>query len=379
MNRTPIPGTPVTVTTVALLAVTLACSDPVPTAPYSERAEVEPQMLINGVDDFGHDATAAIMVYDDPNQTGVSGWRSFCTGVLVHQRVIQTAGHCIQFMQQQLDAGTMKAVWISFQHDPRAHFNADPALHNPASGGWYEVESLRNNPDNIDFVQLRQSPPEEVLAVWGKFHDTGAIVLKKPVKGIKPVEMARRPGSVKRLLRASQCEHPNAKWRNRFCKLLDVSYGLQEFPPTADPPEQVRHSALLRYKGIDAKFIATFDDPPGGDFGANCLGDSGSPVWLLKPNGKDRIVIAISSSPADPFGPPCATGALQYRTDTRSHQRFIRGVIESVRCQSNRHSSRLPAGNAASGSVDRENSASHFRDPRKRRCRLGEDRTPLGG
>lgn len=320
----------------ALCAAMLACAETGPAAPRGEDAESSAQMLFNGVDDFAHDAVAAIMVYDDPNQVGAFGWRSFCTGVLVDERVIQTAGHCIQFMQQQLDGGNMKAVWISFQYDPRAHFNADPGVQDPASGGWYEVESLHNNPDNADFVELRQSPREEVYAVWGKFHDTGAIVLKRAVKGIEPVEMATRRGSVERLLNAAQCEHRNPERRNRFCRLLDVSYGLQEFPPTANPPVQVRHSALLRYKGIDPLFFATFDDPPGSEFGANCFGDSGSPVWLLKPNGKDRIVVAISSSPADPFGPPCATGALQYRTDTESHQRFIRSVIESVRRQSER-------------------------------------------
>jgi hypothetical protein len=53
-------------------------------------------------------------------------------------------------------------------------------------------------------------------------------------------------------------------------------------------------------------------------------------VILLKPNGKDRTIVAISSSPAEPFGPPCATGALQYRVDTESHIRFINGVIGSV-------------------------------------------------
>jgi hypothetical protein len=313
-----------------LLAVMVGCTGPSTTGPHEGGAEVTPQMLFNGADDFAHDAVAAIMVYVDPNQLGVFEWRSFCTGVLVHERVIQTAGHCIQFMQQELNAGTMKAVWISFQYDPRAHFNGDPAAQDPAGGGWYEVESLHNNPDNIDFVKLRQSPQEEVYEVWGKFHDTGAIVLTKAVKGISPVEMASQRGSVERLLGSSQCENPIRERRNRFCRLLDVSYGLQEFPPTTDPAVQVRHSALLRYKGIDPLFFATFDDPPGSDFGANCLGDSGSPVWLLKPNGKDRIVVAISSSPADPFGPPCSTGGLQYRTDTESHQRFIRGVIESV-------------------------------------------------
>ena len=313
-----------------LVAMILACSDTGPAGPHGGEPQVTPRMLINGVDDFEHDAAAAIMVYD-PTHPDAPGWRSFCSAALVHERVIQTAGHCIQFLQQLLGAGIVKAAWVSFQQDPRAHFNADPAVEDPASGGWYEIESLHNNPDNVNFVELRQADPEEVRAIWGKFHDSGAIVLRKRVKRIEPVRMASQRGSVERLLHASGCANQNHRGHDRACKLLAVAFGLQEFPVVTKPPVQVRHAALLRYRGIDPLFISTFDDPPGSEFGANCLGDSGAPIVLLKPNGKDRIVVAISSSPADPFGFPCTSGGLHYRTDTPSHVRFINGVIEAVR------------------------------------------------
>jgi hypothetical protein len=319
-----------------LLAVMVGCTGPSTTGPHEGGAEVTPQMLFNGADDFAHDAVAAIMVYVDPNQLGVFEWRSFCTGVLVHERVIQTAGHCIQFLQQQIDDGIVQAPWVSFQQDPDAHFSADPADANPADAGWYEIESMHNNPDNVDFVELRRSPPDAVLAAWGKFHDSGAIVLKKAVEGIAPMKMVRGPGVVGNLLREARCgasdsDRPDpASEHRRSCNLLAVAYGLPEFPPVTIPPVQVRRSALLRYEGIDPLFISTFDGPPGSEFGANCFGDSGAPIVLLGPNGKDRIIVAISSSPADPFGPPCASGALQYRVDTRSHIDFIKGVIESV-------------------------------------------------
>jgi hypothetical protein len=322
------------VATVAALAL-VACAAADTTAPQRVPEEIAPHMLVNGVDDFEHRAAGAIMIYD-PNFPEKPGWRAFCSAALIHERVIQTAGHCIQFLQQQIDDGIVQAPWVSFQQDPDAHFSADPADANPADAGWYEIESMHNNPDNVDFVELRRSPPDAVLAAWGKFHDSGAIVLKKAVEGIAPMKMVRGPGVVGNLLREARCgasdsDRPDpASEHRRSCNLLAVAYGLPEFPPVTIPPVQVRRSALLRYEGIDPLFISTFDGPPGSEFGANCFGDSGAPIVLLGPNGKDRIIVAISSSPADPFGPPCASGALQYRVDTRSHIDFIKGVIESV-------------------------------------------------
>ena len=318
---------------VAAMAVALiACADVNPAGPKGPEANIEPRMLINGEDDFGHLGTAAIMTYD-PSRPVPERWRSFCSGALVHKRVVQTAGHCIQFLQADLEAGRTTAAWVSFQHHPHAHFNGDPTVDDPALAGWYEIASLRSNPDNPDWIALRQAPPEEVLEVWGRFHDSGAIVLNKAVRDIRPMTMAARPDRVAQLLEKERCgdaDNMERGRRGRGCNLLIVSYGLREFPPTTVPALQARHSGLVRYKGIDRRFIATFDDPPGSEFGANCFGDSGAPLILLEPNGKDRTIVAISSSPAEPFGPPCATGALQYRVDTESHIRFINGVIRSV-------------------------------------------------
>jgi len=311
----------------AALLLPAACSEAGPTGPQRAADEPNhaPQWLVNGADDFDHPAAGALMIYD-PAFPDKPGWRSFCSGALVHPRVFQTAGHCIQFLRQRLDAGIVHAAWISFQQDPDAHFGADPAAVDPATGGWYEIESLHDNPDNVDFVALMQSDPETVLSVWGKFHDSGAIVLKEAVRGIKPMKLPSRPGMVEKFLAKAGCENGDAD-----CTLLAVAYGLPEFPVVTIPPVLVRRSAPLRYLGIDPLFVGTAQDPPGSDFGAVCPGDSGGPVVLLKNNGKDRMLVAISSSPAHPFAFPCTGGAIQYRTDTESHLSFIDGIIASLR------------------------------------------------
>jgi hypothetical protein len=289
------------------------CSD-IPTQTDGPRAPDGPQLLINGSDDFDRTAVAALMVYQ-PNHPTSPGWRSFCSGTLIHLRVIMTAGHCVQGIERQLNAGVFHAAWISFQHDPLAHFNADPSVAAPASGGWHAIESLHDNPDNPDFSNF-----PALLEVHPDFHDSGAIILKERVKGIQPMKIPSRPGEVERLLARAGCV------LGADCGLIGVGYGLMEFPPPF-MALQVRRSAPLLYKGIDSVWVRNLQAPPGSEYGALCLGDSGGPVVLLKDNGRDRIITAMLSPPEDPFAFPCTNAHLSYRVDTETHLDFIKEVI----------------------------------------------------
>jgi hypothetical protein len=303
---------------IALGLLFTACAEGGPLVPDGPPAEVEPFHLINGVDDFDRSAVAALMVYD-PNHFQKPGWRSFCTGTLIHKRVIMTAGHCVQGIERQLNAGVFHAAWISFQHDPLAHFNTDPTEADPASGGWYEIQSLHDNPDNPDFSDF-----PTLLEIHPYFHDSGAIILRDRVEGIQPMKIPSRPGEVERLLARAGCVE------GVDCGLVGVGYGLMEFPVLEPPPLQVRQSAPLLYKSVDSLWVRTFQAPPGSAFGALCFGDSGGPIVLLKDNGRDRIITAMVSPPEDPFAFPCVNGTngwLSYRVDTETHLDFIKEVI----------------------------------------------------
>jgi hypothetical protein len=291
-----------------------ACADG-PTATDHSPFPEEPQLLINGSDDFDRTAVAAIMVYQ-PDHPGKPGWRSFCTATLIHKRVLTTAGPCIEFLGRQMAAGIIEAVWISFQHDPLAHFDTPPTEADPASGGWYAIESLHNNPANPGFV----SPAPPLEPGWPDTHDSGAIILKDRVKGIQPMKMPSRPGEVEaRLARAGCVEGAD-------CGLVAIGYGLMEFPPPF-MPLQTRQSAPLLYNTVDFRWVRTFQAPPGSEFGATCFGDSGGPIVLLKDNGRDRIITAMVTGPDDPFAFPCTGGMVNYRVDTEEHLHFIKEVI----------------------------------------------------
>jgi hypothetical protein len=297
-------------------ALFAGCTDAPTAAEFPPRGG-EPQLLINGDDDFDRSAVAAIMVYQ-PDHFEKPGWRSFCTATLVHKRVLVTAGHCIQGLERQLNAGILHAAWISFQHDPLAHFNTPPAEGNPASGGWYEIESLHNNPDNPDYSDI-----PGLLAVFPDFHDSGAITLRNRVQGIQPMKLPSRPGEVEVLLGRAECVEGSD------CGLVAVGYGLTEFPVLQPPPVQLRLSAAVLYKNVEPLWVTTLQAAPGSSYGAVCFGDSGGPIVLKKGNARDRMIVALISTPEDPFAFPCAssTGALNYRVDTGSHLGFINRVI----------------------------------------------------
>jgi hypothetical protein len=59
-------------------------------------------------------------------------------------------------------------------------------------------------------------------------------------------------------------------------------------------------------------------------------GDSGSPILLVGANGGKPLIVAISSSPDDPYARPCGPWGLQYRVDTESHILFIGGVLATT-------------------------------------------------
>jgi hypothetical protein len=264
--------------------------------------------LVNGSADFDHEAVGTILVHEPGHPRG--DWGIFCSAFLIHERVLLTAGHCVQQIRAQLAEGILLDARISLQQDP---FDAATYVEgDPDASGWYAIDDLVDNPDSPDWLDI-----PNIVANWGTWHDQGAVVLSESVTDIGPLRVPWTHGLVERLTRL-QCELvPHG-----FCEPLLVAYGLPELPPTVAPNE--RQAVVTTYLSIDPLFIHTAGDP-----GDACLGDSGGAVIMRWFGGSD-MAVALISSPADPFAPFCTGSTLQYRLDTPSSLRFIREVIRNV-------------------------------------------------
>ena len=267
--------------------------------------------LVNGTDDFSHPAVAAILVHEPGSPRG--DWVAHCSGFLIHPRVVLTAGHCVQQIQANLDAGVYLDARVSFQQSP-----FDPATFvegDPEASGWFAIDEIVNNPDNPDWLNI-----PEIVENWGTWHDQGALILDRRVRHIKPLRVPWIPGRVEFLMKL-RCER--LSHIPQFCRPLLVGYGLQGLPPSGEP--QRRRSLITTYQDIDPLFIHTRGDP-----GDACLGDSGGAMIMQTGRWSHDLVVALSSSPADPFAPSCTGGSIQYRLDTESSIRFMWEVIFDV-------------------------------------------------
>ena len=273
--------------------------------------------LVDGELDFRHRAVGTLLVLEPGHPRG--DWGAFCSAFLIHNRVLLTAGHCVQQTQALLAAGVFLDARISLQQnpfDPRTYVEGDPD-----ASGWYAINELVDNPDNPDWLNI-----DEISANWGNWHDLGAIILRKRVKGVRPLRVPRFPGHVEFLFKL-QCQwQPDV---DGFCEPLLVAYGLQDWPPSFTP--NFRQSVNTNFVSVDPLFVHTQRDP-----GGNCFGDSGGALLMNSQFKRLELAVAILSSPADnpftpPLVPPCTGENIQYRLDTKSALRFIRSVLNRVR------------------------------------------------
>ena len=88
-------------------------------------------------------------------------WDVICSGTLIDQELVLTAGHCTQFIQALLDGG-----WI-IMDDVRVTFDQDAS----SASTLLEVDDIITHPDYK--ANVRSNP-----------HDVGVLVLLEPVVGI---------------------------------------------------------------------------------------------------------------------------------------------------------------------------------------------------
>jgi hypothetical protein len=98
---------------------------------------------------------------------------SFCSGTLVDEDVVLTAGHCTDFFSNPgEEVGTIEEVWVSFDSEA----SVDRDTWEITGGTWYVSHAWVTHPDY---------DPD----AWPFTADYGVVLLDEPVQGITPAAL----------------------------------------------------------------------------------------------------------------------------------------------------------------------------------------------
>lgn len=225
----------------------------------------------------------------------------FCSGSLIHPRVLLTAGHCTDALESYL------AQRLITLDDVRVSFGPD-AL-DPKS--WLEVQEVITHPD----YQVGLVPNDDPV-------DVGVLILKKPVRKITPAILPEA-GLLDVLKSAGELRDGS----EGGTRLTVVGYGqtLTFPPPETVTPDGLRRFADSEYLGLLDAWIVTSRNQAAGD-GGSASGDSGGPtLWTDPVTGLD-VLVGLTS-----WGDPEKVAmTFKYRVDIPQTLDFIDFVIEAV-------------------------------------------------
>ncbi len=224
----------------------------------------------------------------------------FCTGTLIHPRVLLTAGHATSFILEHGGQPPYPAIRVSFganAYDPKTWLDIEDIITHP---GFHDV-----NPNEL------ANPPF--------LNDVGVVILKKPVRHL-PLAVLPPVGLLDELKAAGLLREP-AQGGTKFTV---VGYGttLDRSPARLIDPDGLRRVAVSEYRALREGWLYLNQNFATGDGGTG-YGDSGGPTFWTDPaTGKDVLVSVTSRGDPETV----ATG-VTWRVDIPETLDFIAFVL----------------------------------------------------
>jgi hypothetical protein len=217
------------------------------------------------------------------------------SGILIHPRVLLTAGHSADFLVQNPWAIPLSRVSFGT--------NAfDPST-------WHEIVAAITHPDYTPNPQGMGNSPQS--------NDVGVIILKEPITDL-PLAKLPYAGFLDDLKAAHLLREPG----EGGTPITVVGYGTDRDWGT--PADGWRRSAQIDYLALTQAWLFTQMNPVTGNGGIR-NGDSGGPNFWRNPDDGSLVLVAVTSR-----APSAVTPSVAWRVDIPETLDFINQVISGL-------------------------------------------------
>ena len=238
----------------------------------------------------------AFVVWGEPNDAGIpEGLLTRCTGTLIGERVMLTAGHCVKWLDDFALPPSSK-LFVTFNPNAR------------------ERSSWRRVSGHVAHPSLPPCPPPDLCTFRGLdagILDIGLIFLSEPVRGIAPATLAR--------------PHTLASDRAENALMILPGYGDLDSAPGGGPQAVSEWDGWRRIKISKLRRVVDNEWASWSLPGVVCFGDSGSPTFLFDPS-RNRLgneTVAVASDGGD----ICFSRDDRARVDTDAAHDWVRRTI----------------------------------------------------